>query len=328
MIRCLVGVSGGIDSLFAAIKLQEDGFDVYALHMHLNSKSQLPETAKNVLHEYNIKLLYADYTREFNRYVIDYFTKEYAKGYTPNPCVVCNRDVKLPFLFKEARLRGIETIATGHYADRDENGLIIRHKSRKDQSYFLACVDRDIIKHTIFPLKDFTKEKIRKMLDFTNTKESSDLCFVKNNYRDILKEKLGTKDGKIIKRNNVVGYHTGFYNYTIGQRKGIQIGSKPHYVVSIDARKNIVYADEEAKLYSNEFYLDSMKLLKDEIFFKDRTVECVVRYNAKPKPCRIDLMKKRVVLLEAERAVTPGQVAVFYENNKVVGCGKIDYGIH
>ena len=327
MSRCLVGVSGGIDSLFAAIKLQEDGFDVYALHMYLNSKSQIPETAKKVLSDHRIKLLYADYTNEFNRYVVDYFTNEYAKGYTPNPCVVCNRDVKLPFLFKEAESRGIETIATGHYADRDENGLIIRHKSRKDQSYFLACVDRDILKHTIFPLKDFAKEEIRKALGL-NTKDSSDLCFVKNNYRDILKEKLGTKKGEIVKQNKVVGYHTGFYNYTIGQRKGIQIGSKPHYVVSIDARKNIVYADEETKLYSREFYLDNLKLLKEKTFFKNRIVECVVRYNTKPKPCRIDLMKKRVVLLEAERAVTPGQVAVFYENDKVVGCGKIDYGIH
>jgi len=327
MSKCLVGVSGGIDSLFAAIKLQEDGFDVYALHMHLNSKSQLPESAKKILSKRRIKLLYADYTNEFNRYVIDYFTKEYSKGYTPNPCVVCNRDVKLPFLFKEAELQGIETIATGHYADRDKDGLIIRHKSPKDQSYFLACVDKNILKHTIFPLKDFTKKEIREILEF-NTKDSSDLCFVKNNYRDILKEKLGTKEGKIVKQNNVVGYHTGFYNYTIGQRKGIQIGSKPHYVVSIDARKNIVYADEEAKLYSSEFYLDNLKLLKEEAFFKDRILECVVRYNAKPKPCRLDLMKKRVVLLEAERAVTPGQVAVFYENDKVVGCGKIDYGIH
>ncbi len=327
MDRILVGVSGGVDSLFAAIYLKEQGFDVSAMHLYLHSKSNISKEAEDILKNYAIELFYADYTNEFQKYVVNYFTKEYSLGYTPNPCVICNRDIKLPMLFKEAQKMNIDKIATGHYADIDKQGYIIRHKSKKDQSYFLACVDRKILKQTIFPLKNHTKEEIAQKLKF-KAKESADLCFIKNNYREFLKKRLGSKEGKIVKENRIVGYHNGFYNYTIGQRKGLQIGNKPHYVVSIDAKHNIIYADYEDKLFSSEFYLESLKLLEGEQFFINNSIECSVRYNAKAKPCKLNIPEKKVMLSIKERAITPGQVAVFYSNDRVVACGKIGYGIH
>ncbi len=326
---CLVGVSGGIDSLFAAITLKSQGFNVFALHLHLHSKEKMGDKVENILKKHNIEFAYLDRREEFKKYVVNYFTDEYSRGFTPNPCVICNRDVKLPFLYEEAIKIHISLIATGHYADTDEKGYIIRHSSKKDQSYFLACVDRTILKHTLFPLKDYTKKEIKDYLQLNNNiRESSDLCFIKNNYREDLKKKFGAKKGKIVKNTKIVGYHNGFYNYTIGQRKGIKIDNKPHYVVAIDAKRNIIYADEESKLYNNTFRMGKLKLLKEERFFYDKTLECMVRYKTQPKKCLLNIQSKSVELFDEERAITPGQIAVFYYNNKIVACGTIDYGIY
>ncbi len=326
MNRCLVGVSGGIDSLFAALVLKDLKFDVLAVHIHLHSKKNLDERVVNFLNEHGIKFYYADYTSEFQRYVVNDFIDEYSRGYTPNPCVVCNKEVKLPVLFKEAKRMNIDYIATGHYASMDKEGFLTRHRSKKDQSYFLACVDRNVLAHTIFPLQDFTKEQIKQSI-YMNIKESTDLCFVKNNYRELLKEYLGERKGRIVKNNKVIGYHTGFYNYTIGQRKGIKVGNGPHYVTAIDAKCNIVYADEESKLYTNEFYLDNLNLFVDKRVFNDIILRCAVRYNTTLKSCKLCVENKKVELMEKERAVTPGQIAVFYDKeDRVVACGKVGYG--
>ncbi len=327
MNSCLIGISGGVDSLFAAKLLKEQGFDVTGVHLHLHSKEKLETKVLEIFRKENINIYYADYTNEFKKSVIDYFIDAYLKGYTPNPCVVCNKEVKLTALFEEAEHLGADYIATGHYADIDENGFILRHKSPKDQSYFLACVDKKILKKTIFPLRNHSKEEIK---DFYGNGflESSDLCFVKNNYRELLEKEIGKKIGNIIKNNEVVGYHQGFYNYTIGQRKGIKVGSAPHYVTAIDAENNIVYADEEGKLYTDEFYLDTLSIFIDKRFIEETILECQVRYNAEPKQCRVDMKNKKVKLFDKERAITPGQIAVFYYDDRIVGCGEIGYGIH
>ncbi len=326
MKKCLVGISGGVDSLFAALKLKKEGYDVLCVNLKMHSNESLPNSAVEFLKENRIEYYYADYIKEFKEYVIDYFLKEYMSGYTPNPCVICNRDVKMKMLYKEALKNGIEFIATGHYADF-KKGFLMRHKSKKDQSYFLACVDREILNHTIFPLNDYTKEQVKSI--FSNyEKDSSDLCFVKKDYRVLLKKKFGEIKGKIIKNNKVVGYHNGFFNYTVGQRKGLQIEGIPHYVIAIDAKNNTIYAGTEDKLYTSEFFLDDLQLYEKKTFFDDKRVECFVRYGAKPKVCSLDVKKKKVALLERERAVTPGQIAVFYYEDRVVACGRIGYGIY
>lgn len=328
MNRCLVGISGGIDSLFAALVLKSLNFDVLAVHIHLHSRKKLDERVVDFLNDNDIEFYYADYRDEFRHRVVDYFISEYSKGYTPNPCVVCNKEVKLPVLFKEAKRLNIGYIATGHYANIDKNGFLTKHESKKDQSYFLACISRDILTHAIFPLQNFTKEQIRQNIHM-DIKESSDLCFVKRNYRDLLKRYLGERRGEIVKNNKVVGYHSGFYNYTIGQRKGIKVGNSPHYVTAIDAKCNTVYADEESKLYTDEFCLDNLNLFVDKRFLNGTILKCAVRYNTALKSCKICVENKKVELMEKERAVTPGQIAVFYDkDDRVVACGKVGYGFH
>ncbi len=324
MKRCLIGVSGGADSLFAAIVLKEAGWDVLACHLYL-SEDKPPKYLKERLADYGIDVIFLDYTEEFKKRVVEYFIDEYAKGYTPNPCVICNRDVKLTAIAKEADKLGIEWIATGHYADKADDHLIKKHPTRKDQSYFLACVEKSIIERTLFPLAGYSREDVEKRVG-SHLPKSSDLCFINRNYRSLIEERLGPRPGEIVKNDRVVGYHTGFYNYTIGQRKGIKVGNTPHYVTSIDPETNRVYVDEAAALFKDEFYLADLKLHVSEHEIESSPLECMVRFSAHPKPCRIDIKRKRVTLLQKERAITPGQIAVFYRNGCVVGCGKIGYG--
>jgi tRNA-specific 2-thiouridylase len=322
---CLVGISGGIDSLFAAIELKNRGFKVICVKIHLHSKDPIPQSVINILNQNDISFYYADYKKEFNDIVIQNFIKEYSEGYTPNPCIICNMSVKMKALYKEAQKLSIPCIATGHYADFNNN-FLIRHKSKKDQSYFLACVDREILENTIFPLTDFTKDDIQKKIAI-DKRESSDLCFIKHNYRNLLLKKLGKRPGVIVKNGSIVGYHNGFFNYTIGQRKGIKVENRPHYVIKIDAENNSVEVDTEDKLFSNGIYLNNLNIY-NESSLKSMYLLCQVRYNTKPKPCTIDKDSLYIKLFEKERAVTPGQIAVIYENDRVVACGRIKYGIH
>ncbi len=326
MNRCLVGISGGIDSLFAAIELKRKGFEVVCVKMHLHSNSPLPEDVSAILKAQSIEFYYADYRKEFEQYVINYFVNEYKSGYTPNPCVICNQFVKMKMLYKEAQSKGFDKIATGHYANI-ENGYLIRHKSSKDQSYFLSCVEREILNNTLFPLNKFNKETIKESIGI-NKQESSDLCFVKNNYRSLLGQFIQPKKGVIMQNNQIVGSHDGFFNYTIGQRKGIKVENTPHYVTKIDSTNNIVFVGKEEDLKCDGFYIEQLKFFEDKYFFKNRHLECQVRYNTKPKECTIDIEKKYVKLIEEERAVTPGQIAVLYYKNRVVACGRITYGIY
>ena len=323
MEKCLIGVSGGIDSLFAAIQLKKRKYDVTAVHLWLHSRDYLSKDVEYLLKKNSIKFYYADYSRVFQKSVVDYFVYEYSKGFTPNPCSMCNRDVKLKALIKEADKLGINHIATGHYADI-EDGLIKRHFTDKDQSYFLAGIDKKMISRIIFPLSSYSKESIKGEMDFLSIKESEDLCFIKNNYRELLSEKLGKRRGEMIDEENfTVGYHDGFYNYTIGQRKGTKSGNVPHYVYRIDPNENIVFIAKEDRLYIRNFYIDNINLFLHKDWFRDRIIKCSVRFRSNPKKAIFDTALNKVMLLEKQKAVAPGQMAVFYYENKVVGSGRI-----
>jgi len=323
MKKCLIGVSGGIDSLFAAIQLKKRKYDVTAVHLWLHSNDNLSKDIEYFLKKNGITLYYADYRELFQRKVIDYFVDEYSQGFTPNPCNICNREVKLKALIKEADKLGINFIATGHYADI-KDGLIKRHFTDKDQSYFLASIDKEMISRIIFPLSSYSKESIKGKMNFLNIQESEDLCFIKNSYRQLLSEKLGKLKGKMInEENDIVGYHDGFYNFTIGQRKKTKSGNAPHYVYRIDASKNIVFIAKENRLYVENFYIDNINLFLHKDWFRDRIVKCSVRFRSKPKKAIFDAAHNKVILLEKQKAVAPGQVAVFYYKDKVVGSGRI-----
>ncbi len=321
--RCLVGVSGGLDSFAACVMLKEKGFDVVGLHLKLTGEQPLNELVKERLRRYGVEIIEKDAIEQFNSSVVEYFIDQYAAGLTPNPCVVCNKEVKIPLLAKAADDLGIYLIATGHYAAVDSDGYLKKHRSQKDQSYFLACVDKNYLKRMLFPLENTTREEIEKRFHLELPK-SSDLCFVKHNYRDILAEKLGRKRGRIVKGTQVVGYHDGFFNYTIGQRKGIKVGNVAHYVTRIDANTNTVYVNTDDALFSDRFELNNLKLYIDEVELKRLRVYVKVRFSAQQKYCKLDADSKRVYLFEKERAITPGQIAVFYDDkDRVVACGTI-----
>lgn len=323
MEKCLIGVSGGIDSLFAALQLKKRQYDVIAVHLWLYSDDNLSKDAEYFLKKNSIKLYYADYRQIFQRKVVGYFVNEYSKGFTPNPCTICNREVKLKALIKEADKLGINFIATGHYADL-KGGLIKKHFTNKDQSYFLAGIDKEVINRIIFPLSSYSKESIKGKMNSLNIKESEDLCFIKNNYRQFLSEKLGKLKGAMINEEDaIVGYHDGFYNFTIGQRKGTKSGNTPHYVYRIDSNKNAVFIAKENRLYADNFYVDNVNLFLHKDWFRDRIVECSVRFRSKPKKAIFDVAHNKVILLEKQKAVAPGQVAVFYYEDKVAGSGRI-----
>ncbi len=316
----LVGVSGGIDSTFAAIHLSSKGYHVSAVHFLLTGQNNMTQEVIRLFNKYDIDFYTIDIRAEFKNTVIDSFIKDYKCGFTPNPCSICNPHVKFKFLIEEANKKNIDYIATGHYANT-QDGFIKKHFSDKDQSYFLAYLPKHVIERTIFPLKDFEKKDILSNLGINlDLKESSDLCFV-NDYRSLIGS---TKSGNIICNGQVVGQHNGFHNYTIGQRKGIKFSNEPYYVKSIDAASGDITIAKKDEIYSNEFFISNVHLLKDREWFHYNKVACVVRYRAKQTTAKIDIFENKVILDNAMFAITKGQIAVFYHNDLIVGCGRID----
>ncbi len=316
----LVGVSGGIDSTFAAIYLSNNNYKVSAVHFLLTNQNNMTQEVIALLKKYDIDFYTIDIRAEFKKTVIDSFIGDYRRGFTPNPCSICNPLVKFKFLIEEASKKNIDYIATGHYANT-QDGFIKKHFSDKDQSYFLAYLPKQTIERVIFPLKDFEKKDVKSHLRFNlDLKESSDLCFV-NDYRSLIGV---TKSGNIICNDRIVGQHNGFHNYTIGQRKGIKFSNEPYYVKNIDATSGDITIAKKPQLYSNEFFINNVHLLKDKEWFGHNKVKCVVRYRARPTTAKVDIFENKVILDEALFAITKGQVSVFYHDDLVVGCGRIN----
>jgi tRNA-specific 2-thiouridylase len=314
----LVGVSGGVDSTFSAIYLSKKGYKVTAVHFLMTDQGNISREVVNLLKENGIDFYTLDIRDYFKETVIDSFISDYKSGLTPNPCSTCNPLVKFKILVQEADKINADFIATGHFADT-QDGFIKKHFSSKDQSYFLAYLPKSIIKRIIFPLKDFDKKEVKLGIPF-NLKESSDLCFVRD-YRNLIDN---TKSGYILYKGKVVGEHNGFHNYTIGQRKGIKFSNEPYYVKEIDVLSgNIIIANRQ-ELYSHEFIITDTHLLRNADWFKYNKVECLVRHRSKSTMAIYESSTKKVLLDDGLFAITKGQIAVFYHNNLIVGCGKIN----
>ena len=346
--KVLLGMSGGVDSSVSALLLKEEGYEVIGTTLELfvgnggcNMKNDID--AKNVCDFIGIPHFTYDYKNEFKKHVIDDFIECYANCKTPNPCIECNRYMKFGFMYEKAKELGCDYIATGHYAkteysEKYHRWALKKSKSgKKDQSYVLWNIPKDLIEHIIFPLADFeNKDEIREIarknnLKVANKPDSEDICFIPDgNYKKFLENNsdINPKKGNIVNsKGDILGKHTGLYNYTIGQRKGLGISySVPLFVLGFNRARNEVIVGEEKELYKKEIIVTDINLLLVDEIKEEMEVEVKTRYSSKVAKAKINQEgnKINVIFNEPQRAITPGQSAVFYVEDMVLGGGKIE----
>ncbi len=359
--KVLVGLSGGVDSAIAAYLLKEQGHDVTCCFMR-NWDSMAnndflgnptieddvcPQEkdymdAKNVADSLGLELLRIDFVKEYWDHVFTCFLDEYKKGRTPNPDILCNKYIKFDSFLQFAKERGFDAIATGHYAKKDfvDGKPVMKkaHDLNKDQTYFLCQISKDALAYTLFPLGDVDKPKVRELaeklnLSIAKKKDSTGICFIgERNFRAFLQNYLPSKPGNIvdIDTNKVLKQHEGVLFYTIGQRKGLDIGGAggPWFVVGKDVVKNELYVasgDDNVWLLSNSCIISDVNWLVDV----QNSFDCNAkfRYRQKDNPVHLEKIDDTHVKLtypQGIKAVTCGQEAVFYQDDICLGGGVID----
>ncbi|MCF7874209.1 MAG: tRNA 2-thiouridine(34) synthase MnmA [Candidatus Omnitrophica bacterium] len=352
MKKVMVAMSGGVDSSVAALLLKKAGFNVVGLTMCLGIKSDDggkrccgPESisdAKKVCRDLDIKHYVMDFSTELEDKIISKFLGQYLKGQTPNPCVDCNKFIKFGSLLEKTRALGFDYLATGHYAKigKKEGEFLLKKPEDKvkDQTYFLYPIKKGDLSSILFPLADYTKQKVRKIakdnhLVVFDKPQSQDLCFVmEKKYTKFIRQKNKSlfggekpKEGLIVNTaGRILGKHTGISNYTIGQRKGLGVSApEPLYVLSINPEENEIIVGEKDKLKQKGLIAGDLNFFTDCLPEK---LKAQIRYRHQAADCKIEKIDKKlkVIFDDKQEAITPGQAAVFYDNDTVLGGGTIE----
>ncbi|MDP2741142.1 MAG: tRNA 2-thiouridine(34) synthase MnmA [bacterium] len=335
-------MSGGVDSSVAAALLKKQGYFVIGIFMKFWKEGKSAENrccsveseklARLVAKKIGIPFYVINVEKEFKKKVVDYFLKEYKKGNTPNPCVVCNKEIKFGFLINKALKMGAELIATGHYAQMKNNKLLKGKDKEKDQSYFLWQLNQKKLSRVLFPVGKYKKTEVRKIakemeLPTAQTPESQEVCFIQNTTNDFLKKYLKTKPGNIIDvSGKILGKHQGLWFYTIGQRKGIGFSGGPYFVVAKDLKNNNLIVSK------NQKDLESKQLIVKNVNWTNPPklpfqAEIKIRYKSNIATAKIsDFGKNKVKIFfqKPQKAITPGQSVVFYRNQELLGGGVIE----
>ena len=334
MKRVVVGISGGVDSSVAAVLLQKQGYEVVGVTFKFIDNFDDTD-AKAVCDKLNIEHHTIDYRNIFKEKVIDRFINDYNEGITPNPCFICNRFVKFNFLYDAMKEFNCDYFATGHYA-KIKNGKLYKSVDlNKDQTYFISNVKKEQLNHVLFPLEGIDKAKVREIalengLINASKKDSTDVCFINDNFRSYMDENIKNTAGDVVDVESleVIGKHDGLNKYTIGQRKGLNIGGNKDriFVVGKDLEKNILYI---ASGDNNDFLLTDSALIKNVNWISDKKVDsCMAkfRYRQQENEVKLEFLddnKLRVYYPQKIKSVTPGQAAVFYLDNECLGGGVI-----
>ena len=350
--RVVVAMSGGVDSSVAAALLFREGYDVIGATMRIWSDEDCAregfrrccsrddvEDARGVAERLGIPFYVLNFKNEFEQMVIDYFCREYLRGFTPNPCIICNEKIKFGLLLRKARQLGADFVASGHYArikyDRRKKRyrLFEAEDKKKDQSYVLFSLSQRQLSRMLLPLGGYSKQKVREIAKELNLKvahklDSQEICFVvDNDYRKLLEQRAKNKikPGLIVDtQGRMLGKHQGIHFFTVGQRKGLGVTqAKPRYVVRIDGKRNLVVVGDEEDIRKKEFVAQRVNWIGIEgANAKSKRVEVKIRYAHPKSRAIVDSAGRgsvRVRFLEPQLAITPGQAAVFYRGAEVIG---------